>query len=85
MSWFILFAMMQAPQEDYNEIYTITNQAFASEQECREFVRDNNRVLKDHILTVYPLRPVDQVYCIRQDTLNEVMKDYKRLDNPLAN
>jgi hypothetical protein len=78
MSWFILFAMMQAPQEDYKEIYTITNQAFVSEKECNEFVRDNNLVLKDHILTVYPLRPVDQVYCIRQDVLNEMMKNYKR-------
>lgn len=78
MSWFILFVMMQSPQEDGKEIYTITSQAFMSEQECREFVGNNNRILKDHILTVYPLRPVDEVYCIRQDVLNKVMKDYKK-------
>ena len=80
MSWFILFVMMTAPQEDGKEIYTITNQAFTSEQECREFVGANNRILKDHILTVYPLRPVDEVYCVRQDVLNKIMIDYKRKD-----
>jgi len=78
MSWFILFVMMQSPQEEGKEIYTITSQAFMSEQECREFVGNNNRILKDHILTVYPLRPVDEVYCIRQDVLNKVMEDYKK-------
>lgn len=78
MPWFILFVMMQAPAEESREIYTITSMAFMSEQECREFVRDNNHVLKDHILTVYPLRPVDDVYCIRQDVLNETLKDFKK-------
>jgi len=78
VSWFILFVMMTSPQEDGKEIYTITSHAFGSEQECREFVVANNRFLKNHILTVYPLRPVDEVYCVRQDVLNKIMIDYKR-------
>jgi hypothetical protein len=78
MAWFILFVMMQAPQEDSKEIYTITSMAFMSEEECREFVGENNRILKDHILTVYPIRPVEEVYCIRQDVLNKVMEGYKK-------
>ena len=77
MAWFILFVMMQAPAEENKEIYTITSMAFMSEEECRIFVGENNRILKDHILTVYPLRPVKEVYCIRQDVLNKVLKDYK--------
>jgi len=72
---------MQSPQEDGKEIYTITSQAFGSEQECREFVGANNRILKDHILTVYPLRPVDEVYCVRQDVLNKIMEDDKRKES----
>jgi hypothetical protein len=80
MPWFILFVMMQAPAEENREIYTIDSMAFMSEQECREFVGDNNRILKDHILTVYPLRPVDDVYCIRQDVLNETLKGFKKKD-----
>jgi hypothetical protein len=77
MPWFILFVMMQGPAEESKEIYTITSMAFMSEQECVQFVGENNRILKDHILTVYPVRPVEEVYCIRQDVLNSVLKDYK--------
>ena len=78
MAWFILFVMMQAPAEESKEIYTITSMAFMSEEECRNFVGENNRILKDHILTIYPLRPVDNVYCIRQDVLNETLKGFKK-------
>lgn len=76
MSWFILFAMMQAPHETGQELYTVTSMAFMSEEECVEFVGENNRILKDHILTVYPIRPVSEVYCVRQDVLNKIMKNY---------
>lgn len=80
MSWFILFVMMQNSADEYKEIYTITSQAFESEEQCRQFVGDpiNNRVLRDHILTVYPVRPVDQVYCIRQDVLNEALEGFQK-------
>ena len=80
MSWFIVFVMITTATENYKEIYTINSISFNTEQECRDFVggAKSNRILKDHILTVFPLRPVKNVYCIRQDALNEMIKDYKK-------
>ena len=75
MSWFIMFVMMLDPSGG-REYYTITNYAFESKAECVTFVREpiTNAVLKDHIKTVYPITPVDNVYCIQQDFLNKLME-----------
>lgn len=79
MSWFIMFIMMLDPNGG-REYYTITNYAFESEAECIAFVGEptTNAVLKDHIKTVYPITPVENVYCIRQDVLNKVMEELEK-------
>jgi hypothetical protein len=64
--------MMQNPGEVFSEIYKLETE-FNSKLECESFVANpyTNAVIKDHILTIYPLRPVDKVFCVREDRWND--------------
>jgi len=74
-----MFVMMLSPNSG-REYYTITNYAFESNAECVAFVGEpiTNAALKDHIKTVYPITPVENVYCVRQDVLNKVMEELEK-------
>ena len=76
--WFIVFLMSQGPNDAYREYYKVDTQ-FVSEAECVEYVKNpyTNAVLKDHIKSVYPITPVEGVWCIRQDVWKKMMS----LDN----
>jgi len=74
MKWFIIFVMMQYEGEGFLETYQLTDPEFNTIEECIRYVGegDTNRILKDHILTVYPLRPVDKVFCVNEDAIDKI-------------
>lgn len=74
MKWFLVFLMMPEANSPFNEYYKL-NTEFESEAECVAYVSNShtNAMIKDHLLTVYPLRPVENVWCVREDVLKEVM------------
>tara|TARA_B100002019_G_C21225156_1_gene576975 strand:- start:583 stop:831 length:249 start_codon:yes stop_codon:yes gene_type:complete len=76
MKWFLVFLMAQGPGEAMHEYYQLKDPTFSSEAECTLFIVDPiyNRMTRDHIKTIYPLRPVEQVYCIREDKWNQLTK-----------
>ena len=77
MKWFLVFLLMpETPDAVFNEYYKL-NTEFSSEQECVEFVSNpyTNYIIKDHMKTIYPLRPVENVWCVREDIIKEVMGD----------
>ena len=77
MTWYILFMMAQANGDIYREYYRMDNPSFESEQACVEYVSEpqSNAALKDHLRTKYPIRPVESVWCIREDIWNSFIKN----------
>lgn len=75
-TWFLVFFMAMMPGQDYNEIYQI-NTKFSSGEACRMYISDpyNNAVLKKHMAMTYPYTPVETVWCIRQDKLDEILQN----------
>jgi hypothetical protein len=69
--------MAQGNGEIYREYYRMDNPSFESEQACVEYVSEpqSNAALKDHLRTKYPIRPVESVWCIREDIWNSFIKN----------
>jgi hypothetical protein len=69
--------MAQGNGEIYREYYRMDNPSFESEQACIEYVSEpqSNAALKDHLRTKYPIRPVESVWCIREDIWNSFIKN----------
>jgi hypothetical protein len=74
MKWFVLFLMMQGPNETFQEYYHLKSPSFSSAEECIMYVglKDTNRALKDHMAEVYPFRPVDKVFCVDEKAIDKL-------------
>jgi len=73
MTWVLVFLMAQGPGEEFLEYYKLETE-FDSQGECVTFVSNEytNAVIKDHILEVYPLRPVENVWCMKKEIWESV-------------
>ena len=69
MIYVLVFLMAQGPGEEFREYYNLQKE-FGSKEECVAFVSNEytNAIIKDHILEVYPLRPVENVWCMKKET-----------------
>jgi len=76
--WVLVFLMAQGPGENFTEYYKL-NTEFVSKRECAAYVSNplTNAILKDHIKSVYPIRPVKNVWCIKE----EMWKKFIKIDN----
>lgn len=74
MVWVLVFLMASGPGENFSEWYRLTSVEFESKEECIMFVGDPvyNRVVRDHLKTQYPLRPVQSVYCMTTESWEKV-------------
>lgn len=73
-SWVLVFLMAQGPGENFTEYYKLDTQ-FESQAECVSFVEtpETNAVIKDHLRTVYPIRPVKNVWCMQERAWEKLM------------
>ena len=72
--WYVLFVMMQYNGEETQQTYQVVEPEFETIEECIRYVAEGetNAILKDHILTIYPLRPVEKVFCVNQDAIDQL-------------
>ena len=60
--------MAIGPGENFTDIYKL-NTIFDSQEECVAYISHplTNRIIRDHLDTVFPKRPVEKVFCVRAD------------------
>ena len=57
--------MAIGPGDNFTDIYKL-NTEFDSQDECVAYVSNpiTNQIIRDHLNTVFPKRPVDKVFCV---------------------
>ena len=57
--------MAIGPGDNFTDIYKL-NTEFDSQEECVAYVSKplTNKIIRDHLNTVFPKRPVDKVFCV---------------------
>jgi len=57
--------MAIGPGDNFTDIYKL-NTEFDSQEECVAYVSNplTNQIIRDHLNTVFPKRPVDKVFCV---------------------
>lgn len=75
--WVLVFLMAQGPGENFTEFYKLDTE-FVSKEECVAYVSNplTNRIIKDHIKSVYPIRPVQGVWCVTVDKWEELSQPF---------
>ena len=60
--------MALGPGDNFTDIYKL-NTEFDSQDECVAYVSNpiTNQIIRDHLDTVFPKRPVDKVFCVEAD------------------
>lgn len=71
MKWFIIVLMMGAYADGTQDMFWFNKPTFDTVQECQIYVTLNAGKIKMHMAGQYGPKPIETVYCVRQDHLSE--------------
>lgn len=73
--------MMVSPQNPSSDIYVISEPNFSEPAECLAFVEQNTYDIVRKATTEYEGRQVDEIYCIDEERLRQVINSLEKQEN----
>ena len=72
---------MVSPQNPSSDIYVISKPNFSEPAECLAFVEQNTYDIVRKATTEYEGRQVDEIYCIDEERLRQVINSLEEQEN----
>ena len=72
---------MVSPENPNSDIYVISEPNFTEPAECLAFVEQNTYDIVSKATTEYQGRPVEQIYCIDEERLRQVINSLEQQEN----
>ena len=73
-TFFIVLTMMVSHQYPVTDLYIISEPSFTEPAQCLAFVEQNTPSLVNKAYVEYGGREVDEIYCIEEQRLRQVIK-----------
>ena len=70
MKWFIIVLMMGTYPDGSKDVFWYQQPEFDTVEECKLYVGYNAGSIKRDMQIEFQLKPVDMVYCVREDKLD---------------
>lgn len=80
-TFFIVLTMMVSPQNPVTDLYIISEPSFTEPAQCLAFVEANTQDLVNKAYVEYGGRQVDEIYCIEEQRLRQVLKSLEEYTN----
>lgn len=74
MKWFILVVMMGAFADGSKDTYLYFKPEFDTVEQCSAYVTANAGQIKNQMFLEFTGKPIEQVFCIRQDRIPDVIQ-----------
>ena len=74
MKWFILVLMMGTFSDGSKDTFLYFEPEFDTVEQCQEYVYQQAPEIKRHMMIEYQGKPIDTVYCVREDKLKKVLQ-----------
>jgi len=74
MKWFILVVMMGTFSDGSKDTYLYFQPEFNTVEECKEHVMVYAGQIKNQMFLEFSGKPIEQVFCIRQDRIQDVLQ-----------
>jgi len=74
MKWFILVLMMGTFSDGSKDTFLYFEPEFDTVEQCQEYVYRQAPEIKRHMMIEYQGKPIDMVYCVREDKLKKVLQ-----------
>lgn len=71
MKWFIIVLMMGAYSNGTQDMFWYNKPEFNTVEECQLYVTFNADSIKMNMAGMYGPKPIEMVYCVREDHLTE--------------
>ena len=70
MKWFIIVLMMGTYPDGSKDVFWYQQPQFETVEECQFYVGYNAGSIKRDMQIEFQLKPIDMVYCVREDKLD---------------
>lgn len=80
MKWFFILMVMTQNTPVQDHLYLIQDPKFSTAPECLQFVNNQIQMLKSLQMQKFPTQDIDNIYCMTQDALDELVKDRSKKD-----
>jgi len=74
MKWFILVLMMGTFSDGSKDTFLFFEPEFDTVEQCQEYVYRQAPEIKRQMMIEYQGKPIDMVYCVREDKLEKLIK-----------
>ena len=74
MKWFILVLMMGTFSDGSKDTFLFLEPEFDTVEQCQEYVYRQAPEIKRQMMIEYQGKPIDMVYCVREDKLENLIK-----------
>jgi len=74
MKWFILVLMMGTFSDGSKDTFLFFKPEFDTVEQCQEYVYRQASEIKRQMMIEYQGKPIDMVYCVREDKLENLIK-----------
>ena len=74
MKWFILVLMMGTFSDGSKDTFLFFEPEFDTVEQCQEYVYRQASEIKRQMMIEYQGKPIDMVYCVREDKLENLIK-----------
>lgn len=73
MKWLILVVMMGSFSDGSKDTYLYFQPEFENVGECQDYVVANAGNIKRQMIVEFMGKPIDRVWCIRQDRIKDIL------------
>ena len=74
MKWFILVLMMGTFSDGSKDTFLYFEPEFDTVEQCQEYVYRQAPEIKRQMMIEYQGKPIDTVYCVREDKLEKLIE-----------
>jgi len=74
MKWFVLVLMMGTFSDGSKDTFLYLEPEFDTVEQCQEYVYRQAPEIKKHMMIEYQGKPIEMVYCVREDKLEKVLQ-----------
>jgi len=74
MKWFILVLMLGTFSDGSKDTFLFFEPEFDTVEQCQEYVYRQAPEIKRQMMIEYQGKPIDMVYCVREDKLKKVLQ-----------
>jgi hypothetical protein len=69
MKWFVIVLMVGTYSDGSKDVFWYNKNNFPTVEDCHTFVYDNASLIGKHMTQQFGPKPIERVYCVREDKL----------------